>query len=45
MQIGIIHKTDHMKGLGRHNYDIYKNNHPVTPKQIVNVLDLGYLGV
>ena len=24
---------------------IYKKNHPVTPKQVVNVLDLGYLGV
>ncbi len=24
----------------------YKNNHPVTPKQVVvNVFDLGYLGV
>jgi hypothetical protein len=22
-----------------------KNNHPVTPKQVVNVFDLGYLGV
>ena len=26
-------------------YSIYKNNHPVTPKQVVNVVDLGYLGV
>ena len=26
-------------------YSIYKKNHPVTPKQIVNVLDLGFLGV
>ncbi len=26
-------------------YSIYKKNHPVTPsKQVVNVLDLGYLG-
>ena len=24
---------------------LYKNNHPVTPKQVVNVLDLGYFGV
>ena len=22
-----------------------RNKHPVTPKQVVNVLDLGYLGV
>ena len=26
-------------------YSIYKRNHPVTPKQVVNVIDLGYLGV
>jgi hypothetical protein len=40
----IIHKTDHKKG-SRHDYDIYKKNRPVTPKQVVNVFDLGYLGV
>ncbi len=39
-----FHKTDHKKGR-RHDYDIYKKNHPVTPKQVVNVFDLGYLGV
>ncbi len=26
-------------------YSIYKENHPVIPKQVVNVIDLGYLGV
>jgi hypothetical protein len=26
-------------------YSIYKKNHPVTPKQVVNVFDLGHLGV
>ena len=40
----IIDKTDHKKGR-RHDYDIYKKNHPVTPKQVVNVFDLGYLGI
>lgn len=40
----IIHKSKHKKGR-RHDYDIYKKNHPVTPKQVVNVFDLGYLGV
>ncbi len=40
----IIHKTDHKKGR-RYDYDIYKRNHPVTPKDVVNVFDLGYLGV
>ncbi len=24
---------------------VYKKNHPVTPKQVVNVFDLGYLGI
>ncbi len=40
----IIHKVNHKKGR-RHDYDIYKDNHPLTPKQVVNVIDLGYLGV
>ena len=40
----IIHKTDHKKGR-RHDYDIYKKNHPLIPKQVVSVFDLGYLGV
>ncbi len=26
-------------------YSIYKKNHPVIPKQVVNVIDLGYLGI
>ena len=30
----IIHKTDLKKG-ARHDYDIYKKNHPVTPKEVV----------
>ena len=29
----------------RHDYDIYKENHPITLKWVVNVFDLGYLGV
>jgi hypothetical protein len=40
----IVHKTDPKKGR-RHDYDICKRNHPVTPKKVVNVFDLGYLGV
>ena len=40
----IIHKSAKKKGR-RHDYDIYKKNHPITPKQVVNVFDLGYLGV
>ena len=40
----IIHKLGHKKGQ-RHDYDIYKRNHPVTSKEVVNVFDLGYFGI
>jgi hypothetical protein len=40
----IIHKSAKKKGK-RHDYDIFKENHPLTPKQVLNVFDLGYLGV
>ncbi len=40
----ILHKVGYKKGR-KHDYDVYKKNHPVTPKQVVNVFDLGYLGV
>ncbi|HXT83731.1 MAG TPA: transposase family protein [Verrucomicrobiae bacterium] len=40
----IIHKTRYKKGR-KHDYDIYKENHPSTPKEVLNVFDFGYLGV
>ncbi len=41
----ILHKVGYKKGR-KHDYDVYKKNHPaVIPKQVVNVFDLGYLGV
>ncbi len=40
----ILHKVAYKKGR-KHDYDVYKNNHPVIPKQVVTVVDLGYLGV
>jgi hypothetical protein len=40
----ITHKANHKKGRG-HDYDVYNRDHPVIPKQVVNVVDLGYLGV
>ena len=40
----IIHKTSKKNGK-RPDYDIYKKNHPLIPKQVVNVFDLGYLDV
>src|SRR6476659_7416028 len=40
----ILHKTGHKSGR-KHDYDIYKRNHPITPVQVENVFDLGYFGV
>jgi hypothetical protein len=40
----LLHKTDHKRGR-MHDYEIFKNNHPTTPPQVANVLDLGYMGV
>jgi hypothetical protein len=40
----IIQKIGYKKGR-RHDYDIYKKNHPLVSKQVVNIFDLGYLGV
>ncbi len=40
----ILHKVDHKKGK-RHDYDVYKKDHPFVPKQVVTVVDLGYLGI
>ena len=40
----ILHKTRH-KGGRHHNHDVYKNNRPVTPSQVENIVDLGYLGI
>ena len=40
----ITHKTDHEKGR-RYDYNIYKENRPATPKEILNVINLRYLGV
>ncbi len=42
----ILHKEIIKKERDMTIYSIYKKNHPVTPsKQVVNVVDLGYLGV
>jgi len=40
----ILHKTGHKSGR-KHDYYIYKHNHPITPVQVENVFDLGYMGV
>jgi hypothetical protein len=40
----ILHKTGHERGR-KHDYEVFKNNHPTTPLQVANLLDLGYMGV
>lgn len=40
----IIHKLRCIKGR-KHHYDIYKKDHSVMPEEIVNIFDLGYLGI
>ncbi len=40
----ILHKVGYKKGR-KHDYDVYKKNHPDIPKQVIIVVDLGYLGV
>jgi hypothetical protein len=40
----ILHKTGHDRGR-IHDYEIFKNKHPMTPLQVENILDLGYMGV
>ncbi len=41
----ILHKARKKEKGRKHDYDVYKTGHPCTPKQAVNMLDLGYLGV
>jgi len=40
----IIHKTNHARGR-RHDYDIFKRNHPKLPKGVRPGTDLGYYGI
>ena len=37
----IIHKVGYKKGRRQYDHDIYKRNHPLIPKQVVIVVDLG----
>ena len=42
----IIHKVGDKNGRKDMTiYWIYKENYPLIPKQVVNVVDLGYLGI
>jgi hypothetical protein len=41
----IIYKTKHKQVGKKHDYRIYKKNHPDIPKEVVSMFDLGFLGV
>jgi hypothetical protein len=41
----IIYKTKHRHTGRKHDYNVYKKNHPKLPKDVVNMFDLGFLGV
>jgi hypothetical protein len=41
----IIHKTRHNQMGKRHDYRIYKKNHPELPPDVLSLYDLGFLGV
>ena len=41
----MIYKTKHKQVGRKHDYNVYKKNHPELPKDVVNMFDLGFLGV
>lgn len=41
----IIYKTKNKQVGKKHDYKVYKKNHPVTPKEVERIYDLGFLGV
>lgn len=41
----LIYKTKHKQRGRRHDYRIYKKNHPDLPKDVMRMYDLGFLGI
>jgi hypothetical protein len=41
----IIYKTKRRQRGRKHDYKVYKKNHPKLPKDVLSMLDLGFLGV
>ena len=41
----ILHKSNQHKKGGKHDYSVYKDEHPITPPQVKNYFDLGYHGI
>lgn len=45
-QMGLmIYKSKHKQIGKKHDYNIYKKDHPKLPKEVVSLFDLGFLGV
>ena len=41
----LVYKTKHKQKGRKHDYKIYKKNHPKLPKDVTSMFDLGFLGV
>lgn len=41
----LVYKTKHRQKGRKHDYKVYKKNHPVIPKDVTSMFDLGFLGV
>ena len=41
----IIYKTKHKQVGRKHDYKVYKDNHPNIPKDVTSMYDLGFFGV
>jgi DDE superfamily endonuclease/Helix-turn-helix of DDE superfamily endonuclease len=41
----ILHKSNQHKKGRKHDYSVYKDEHPITPPQVKNYFDLGYKGI
>lgn len=41
----IIYKTKHRQRGRKHDYKIYKKNHPDLPNEVISMFDLGFFGV
>jgi hypothetical protein len=41
----IVYKTNRRQGGRKHDYKVYKKNHPDLPEDVMSMYDLGFLGV
>ena len=41
----ILHKSNQHKKGRKHDYSVFKDEHPITPPQVKNYFDLGYHGI